>query len=63
MINGNLNTAGYTIGAMAWIDWNQDGDFLDSGRSVILGVQIITMVLPAIAIHTYSNHGTEGSTE
>jgi hypothetical protein len=24
----DLNTAGnYTIGAMAWIDWNQDGVF------------------------------------
>jgi hypothetical protein len=22
---------------MAWIDWNQDGDFLDSGEAFILG--------------------------
>jgi hypothetical protein len=42
MINGKFKYRHYTIGAMAWIDWNQDGDFLDSGRSVILGVQIIT---------------------
>lgn len=34
----NLNTAGnYIIGAKAWIDWNQDGDFDDSGEEFNLG--------------------------
>ncbi|MGO4904868.1 GEVED domain-containing protein [Flavobacterium sp. W20_MBD1_R3] len=34
----NLNTSGnYRIFAMAWIDWNQDGDFLDLGEAFILG--------------------------
>ncbi len=33
-----VNTDGnYTIHAFAWIDWNQDGDFLDSGESYDLG--------------------------
>jgi len=34
----NLNTDGpYTIYAMAWIDWNGDGDFSDSGEEFSLG--------------------------
>jgi hypothetical protein len=34
----NLNTSGdYVINAMAWIDWNQDGDFTDTGEEFILG--------------------------
>ena len=34
----NLNTDGnYTVKAKAWIDWNQDGDFLDSGEEYDLG--------------------------
>ncbi len=34
----SLNTSGnYRIFAMAWIDWNQDGDFLDPGEAFILG--------------------------
>jgi hypothetical protein len=34
----NLNTSGnFSILAMAWIDWNQDGDFLDVGEAFILG--------------------------
>jgi len=34
----NLNTDGnYTIHAIAWIDWNQDGDFTDTGEEFDLG--------------------------
>ncbi len=34
----NVNTDGdYTIHAYAWIDWNQDCDFLDAGESYDLG--------------------------
>lgn len=37
----NLNTDGpFTNYAMAWIDWNQDGDFLDAGESYDLGYAI-----------------------
>ncbi len=39
----NLNTGGnYTITAMAWIDWNQDNDFLDTGEEYVLGTAINT---------------------
>ncbi len=35
----NLNTDGdYTNYATAWIDWNQNGDFTDSGESFNLGI-------------------------
>jgi len=34
----NTNTDGeYTIQGMAWIDWNDDGDFDDSGEEFVLG--------------------------
>jgi hypothetical protein len=34
----NVNTDGnYTNNTYAWIDWNQDGDFIDSGESFNLG--------------------------
>jgi hypothetical protein len=33
----NLNTDGYDTSAMAWIDWNQDGDFFDLGKLMSLG--------------------------
>ncbi len=34
----NLNTDGnYTIYSKAWIDWNQDGDFIDPGEEYDLG--------------------------
>lgn len=37
-ISVNLNTDGnWTIHAFAWIDWNQDNDFLDAGESYDLG--------------------------
>jgi hypothetical protein len=59
----DLNTAGnYTIGAMAWIDWNQRWGFLIQEKRLFLGIQIIIAMVTAIAIHTYFNHGTEGST-
>jgi len=33
-----VNTDGnYTVNTMAWIDWNQDGDFADAGESFTLG--------------------------
>lgn len=34
----NVNTDGnYRVDAIAWIDWNQDGDFADSGETIDLG--------------------------
>lgn len=34
----NVNTDGnYRVDAIAWIDWNQDGDFADSGETFDLG--------------------------
>ncbi|MCZ4694444.1 HYR domain-containing protein [Ancylomarina euxinus] len=34
----NLNTDGnYEVFAIVWIDWNQDGDFDDTGESISLG--------------------------
>ena len=31
----NVNTDGnYRVDAIAWIDWNQDGDFADSGETI-----------------------------
>jgi hypothetical protein len=34
----NVNTDGnYRVDAIAWIDWNQDGDFADSGETYDLG--------------------------
>lgn len=34
----NLNTAGnYTVYSKAWIDWNNNGDFLDAGEEYDLG--------------------------
>lgn len=34
----NLNTDGnYAVRCIAWIDWNQDGDFLDAGEEFDLG--------------------------
>jgi len=39
----NINTDGaYTIHAWAWIDWNQDCDFLDSGEAYDLGTALNT---------------------
>lgn len=37
-LTANLNTDGYyVVHAFAWIDWNKDCDFLDSGESYDLG--------------------------
>ena len=39
----NVNTDGsYTIHSWAWIDWNQDCDFLDSGEAYDLGTAMNT---------------------
>jgi hypothetical protein len=37
----NVNTAGnYTVHTRAWIDWNQDGDFLDTGEEYNMGTAV-----------------------
>lgn len=37
-LTANLNTDGnFLVNAMAWIDWNDDGDFIDAGESYSLG--------------------------
>ncbi|MGB1043468.1 MAG: GEVED domain-containing protein, partial [Tenacibaculum sp.] len=49
----SVNTDGnYRVDAFAWIDWNQDGDFADSGESYDLGniSNVSNGALPAKAI-------------
>ena len=49
----SVNTDGnYRIDAIAWIDWNQDGDFADSGETFDLGnvSNVSNGALPTVAV-------------
>lgn len=59
----NVNTSGnYLVSAKAWIDWNRDCDFDDSGEEFDLG-QVAnvtnepTSITPSIAIPATASHG------
>ncbi|OSY86802.1 hypothetical protein WH52_14705, partial [Tenacibaculum holothuriorum] len=60
----NVNTDGnYRIDAIAWIDWNQDGDFADSGETYDLGniSNVSNGALPVKAVAVPAN-AKSGST-
>lgn len=54
----NVNTDGnFTVHAFAWIDWNQNGDFTDSGEEYDLGSiqNVLDGALPTLPILIPSN--------
>ncbi|OSY87004.1 peptidase S8 [Tenacibaculum holothuriorum] len=60
----NVNTDGnYRVDAIAWIDWNQDGDFADSGETYDLGniSNVSNGALPVKAVAVPAN-AKSGST-
>ena len=54
----SVNTDGnYRVDAIAWIDWNQDGDFTDSGETFDLGniSNVSNGALPTLAVTVPAN--------